>query len=73
MKRILICILVAVSANAFSFCTGGFNDPNYQACMQQEESNRIQKEMLEVQRQQLEQQRIDNMMRQSDIRNNDRW
>ena len=64
---------MVISINAFAYCSGGSNNPNYQACIQQEESNRIQKEMLELQRKQLEQQTIDRMMRDGNPRNNNGW
>jgi hypothetical protein len=44
-----------VISNAFAYCSGGYNDPEHEACIQREESNRVQKEMLELQRKQLEQ------------------
>ena len=34
---------MVISINEFAYCSGGSNNPNYQACFQQEESNRIQK------------------------------
>lgn len=73
MKIFLITFLMVISINAFAYCAGGFNDPNHEACIQQEEANRIQKEMLELQRKQLEQQTIDRMMRDGNPRNNNGW
>lgn len=55
--------LTTISSNAFAFCSGGFNDPNYESCVQQEEANDTQKKMLELQREQMEQEHQDNMMR----------
>ena len=49
---------VAVFANAFAFCS--FTD---QACMQQQEANRIQNQRLELERQRMEQERQANMMK----------
>ena len=68
MKKTLICLSLLASASSFAFCPGGFGDPNYQACIRQEEANRIQKEMLELQRKQIQQQHIDNIMREQAAR-----
>ncbi|WP_131795486.1 hypothetical protein [Fluoribacter gormanii] len=75
MKIFLISLLMVISINGFAYCSGGSNDPNYQACIQQEEANRIQREMLELQRKQMVEQRAEQMMRASeaDIRNSSRW
>lgn len=57
---------MATFSNAFAFCSGGFNDPNYEACQQKEETNRIEEKRLEVEQQKMEQDRTDNMMRNSE-------
>ncbi len=69
MKKIksiaFLISLLFVSTNALAYCSS-YNNDSYQSCLQQEEANRIQRQMLELQRQQMEQQRIDNMMRLSE-------
>lgn len=63
LTSIFLYSLVGVSSNALAFGSGGFGNQNDETCRQLEESNRINREMLKLQREQMEQQRIDNMMR----------
>lgn len=67
MNKVIITMIslcfFSISLNSFAFCSGQWGSPEYEACEQREEAIKIQKQMLEEQRKQAEQQRIDNAMR----------